>query len=71
MGDIDGVKILEELTIKCHRLFVDDVGVFNTADEHSFAKLKEALSLYKMASRAKLNLEKLQYIHKAGMQLPT
>lgn len=35
---INGVKILEELTI-FHRLFADDVGIFIPADKNNFVKL--------------------------------
>lgn len=38
MGEIDGIKIKEGLTI-CHRLFVDDVEIFIPIEEHSFTKL--------------------------------
>lgn len=55
--EIEGVKILEDLTI-CHRLFVDDVGIFIPANEHSFKKLQEAPRVYELASGAKLNLAK-------------
>lgn len=68
-GEIDGVKISEELTI-CHRLFADDVGIFIPADEHSFVKLQEALSLYEKASGAKLNLAKLVIVPIALITIP-
>lgn len=55
-GDINGIKILEDLTIY-HRLFADDVGIFIPVDE-DFTKLQEALHLYEWASGEKLNLAK-------------
>lgn len=66
-GDINGIKILEELTI-CHYLFADDVNIFIPIDEDSFGKLQEALHLYKLASGEKLNLAKLVII---PLALPT
>lgn len=65
----DGVKITKELTI-FHRLFVDDVGIFIHADESSFVKLQATLSLYKVASKAKLNLAKSIIIPLAVLVIP-
>lgn len=68
-GDINGVKISEDLTI-CHRLFADDVGIFILPDESSFKKLQEALHLYELASGAKLNLAKSVIIPLALPSIP-
>lgn len=48
MGEVNGTKILDHLTI-CHRLFVDDVGMFILAIEENFNKLQNTLRLYKVA----------------------
>lgn len=55
--EVDGIWILDTLTI-CHRLFVDDVGVFIPTMEESFGKLQSILKLYELASSAKLTLSK-------------
>lgn len=56
-GELDEIQIFDHLTI-CHRLFVDDVGVFIPAMEDKFNKLQTILKLYETTSRAKLNLTK-------------
>lgn len=69
IGEIDRVKVLEDLTI-FHQCFVDDVGIFIPIDEQSFIKMQEALSIYEWASRAKLNLEKSVIVPLAMMSIP-
>lgn len=69
MGDIDSIKITEELTI-CHCLFSGNVGIFIPIGENSFAKLQDPLYLYKLASRAKLNLAKSIIIPLALPKIP-
>lgn len=61
MGELEGAEISEEVTI-CHRLFIDDVGIFIPAEERCFVKLQDALRLYELTSGAKLNLAKLVII---------
>jgi hypothetical protein len=56
-GLIDGVPISEELTV-AHRFFADDVGIFIPATEIAFQKVRDAIETYKIASGAKLNLQK-------------
>lgn len=69
IGKIDGIQITKELTI-WHCLFANDVGIFILPDKHSFAKLRDILWLYKMASGAKLNLAKLVIIPLALPKIP-
>lgn len=57
LGKLDRVKISKNLTI-CHRLFVDDVGIFILAIEQRFDKLQKILKLYKTTYGAKLNVSK-------------
>lgn len=69
IGELEGVKVLEELTI-CHRLFVDDVGIFIPVDERSFHKLQDILRIYELVSSAKLNLEKSVVVPLALPSIP-
>lgn len=67
--ELEGIKIFEELTIY-HRLFADDVGIFIPADKACFKKLQEALKIYELVSRAKLNLAKSMIVPLAMMEIP-
>lgn len=69
IGELKGVKITDDLII-CHKLFIDDVGIFIPVDEHNFQKLQEALRVYKLVSREKLNLEKSVVIPLAMTTIP-
>lgn len=52
---LQGIWISEELTIS-YCLFADDMGLFIIALESAFREVTEAISLYELASRAKLNM---------------
>lgn len=68
-SDLDGIKITFNITI-FHHLFANGVGIFIPTEKNSFAKLQEALTLYKLASWAKLNLVKLVIIPLALQMAP-
>lgn len=68
-GEVDGIRILDSLTI-CHKLFAYDVGVFIPTMEESFGKLQSILKLYKLASGAKLNLSKYVIVPLALPSIP-
>lgn len=67
--EVDGVKILDNLTIY-HRIFANDFGVFIPATEVSFNKLQSVLKLYKTSSGTKLNLSKLVIVPLALPVIP-
>lgn len=67
--ELQGIHVTEELII-CHRLFVDDIGIFIQADEGCFRKLQEVLKTYELASGVKLNLAKLVIIPLAMTEIP-
>lgn len=46
--DIDGIQIIQELTI-CHCLFEDNVGIFLQVGEEFFSQLQDALCMYELA----------------------
>lgn len=52
-----GIKVNDELTV-CHRIFVDDVGIFIPVMEAMFIEARNALAVYKRATGASLNLKK-------------
>lgn len=56
-GELDGVRILDNLTI-CHHLFADNIGVIIPTTEESSNKLQTILKLYKTVFGAKLNVSK-------------
>lgn len=68
-GEIEGVKISEDLTI-CHRLFIEDVGIFIPANEQTFKKIQDALKIYELALGAKLNLKKSVIVPLAMPSIP-
>ncbi|CAM6097625.1 unnamed protein product [Calypogeia fissa] len=66
---LQGIKITDNLTV-CYRLFADDLGVFIPASELAFNQLKDALSIYELASGARLNLAKFVIIPLALPDIP-
>lgn len=60
---------MDELTI-CHQLFADNVGIFIPAIECCFKKLQDALKIYELASRARLNLENPVIVPLALLVIP-
>lgn len=55
-GKLHGTRISNELTI-CHWLFAENVGMFILALEGVFLEAKDAISLYKLALGACLNVK--------------
>lgn len=68
-SNLDGVKIYDNITI-CHRLFVDDLGIFIPANEDSFQKLQKKIKLYKVVAGAKMNPSKTVIIPLGMLEVP-
>lgn len=69
VGDLDEERVANNTTI-CHRLFVENLGIFILENKESFHKIQTILKLYEMVVGAKMNLSKIVIILLMMIEVP-